>query len=48
MLSNFLRGYDKYERIYSKVGIAESTFSDRFFLLREDELEIDVVQQDLG
>ncbi len=40
VLSNFVRGYDKYARTYSKAGIPESTFPDRFFLLREDELEI--------
>jgi hypothetical protein len=34
VLSNFARGYDKYARVYSKAGIAESTFPDRFFLLR--------------
>ena len=42
VLSNFARGYDKYGRVYSKVAIAESTFPDRFFLLREDELSIGI------
>src|SRR4029450_8229580 len=42
VLSNFARGYDKYARVYSKAGIAESTFPDRFFLLPEDELEIGI------
>ena len=42
VLSNFARGYDKYARIYSKAGIAESTFPDRFFLLRESEIEIGI------
>jgi len=42
VLSNFARGYDKYARVYSKAEIAESTFPDRFFLLREDELEIGI------
>lgn len=39
VLSNLMRGYDKYARVYSKSRIAESAYPDRFFLLREDELE---------
>src|SRR5581483_327417 len=42
VLSNFARGFDKYARIYSKAGIPESTYPDRFFLLRRDELFIGV------
>lgn len=42
VLSNFARGYDKYARRYSKAGISESTFPDRFFLLRESELDIGI------
>ena len=42
VLSNFARGFDKYARTYSKVGITESTFPDRFFLLRRDELSVGV------
>jgi organic radical activating enzyme len=38
VLSNLIRGYDKYSRAYSKSRIPESTFADRFFLLRESEL----------
>lgn len=38
VLSNLARGYDKYARVYSKEGIPESTFPNRFFLLRETEL----------
>lgn len=38
VLSNFARGYDKYARRYSKEAIPESSFPDRFFLLREAEL----------
>jgi len=38
VLSNFARGYDKYRREYSKRGIPESTFPDRFFLLRQEEI----------
>jgi len=44
VLSNFARGYDKYARAYSKAGIPESTFPDRFFLLRQDELDIGVAK----
>ena len=40
VLSNFARGFDKYSRTYSKAGIAESTFADRFFLLRREDLAI--------
>lgn len=42
LLSNFARGFDKYARVFSKSGIPESTFPDRFFLLRRDELGIGV------
>ncbi len=44
VLSNFARGYDKYLRAYSKAGIPESTFPDRFFLLRESELAAGVAK----
>ena len=42
VLSNFARGYDKYRRVYAKAGVPESTFPDRFFVLRESELSIGV------
>jgi molybdenum cofactor biosynthesis enzyme MoaA len=42
VLSNFARGFDKYSRSYSKARIAESSFPDRFFLLRREELSIGV------
>jgi molybdenum cofactor biosynthesis enzyme MoaA len=42
VLSNFARGFDKYSRSYCKERIQESTFPDRFFLLRRDELGIGV------
>src|SRR5438270_362135 len=42
VLSNFARGFDKYTRYYSKAGIPESSYPDRFFLLRRDELGIGV------
>jgi pyruvate-formate lyase-activating enzyme len=38
VLSNLIRGYDKYARVYSKAFIPESTYADRFFLLKEGEL----------
>jgi molybdenum cofactor biosynthesis enzyme MoaA len=41
-LSNFARGFDKYSMSYCKTGIPESTFPDRFFLLRRNELDIGV------
>lgn len=42
VLSNFARGYDKYSGLYSKARIPESTFPDRFFLLRREEIDIGV------
>jgi organic radical activating enzyme len=38
VLSNFARGYDKYQGTYSKSAIPESTFPDRFFLLDKENL----------
>jgi molybdenum cofactor biosynthesis enzyme MoaA len=42
VLSNFARGFDKYSCTYAKERIAESTFPDRFFLLRREELSIGI------
>ena len=42
VLSNFARGYDKYRRTYSKRAVSESTYPDKFFVLRENELHIGV------
>jgi molybdenum cofactor biosynthesis enzyme MoaA len=42
ILSNLIRGYDKYARCYSKTGIPESTFPDQFFVLDRNELEIGI------
>jgi organic radical activating enzyme len=42
VLSNFARGYDKYARTYSKAGIPESSYPNRFFLLQEGELGIGI------
>src|SRR5690349_20532303 len=44
VLSNFLRGYDKYARVYDKARIVESTFPDRFFLLAEHEMGIGIAK----
>jgi len=44
VLSNFARGFDKYSRCYSKAGVPESRFPQRFYLLRLDELEIGVAK----
>jgi molybdenum cofactor biosynthesis enzyme MoaA len=43
-LSNLVRGYDKFARTYGKAGIPESTFPDRFFLLRRDELQVGIAK----
>ena len=40
VLSNFARAYDKYARAYDKARIAESTYPNEFYVLREDELAI--------
>jgi len=40
VLSNFARAYDKYARTYDKARIAESTYPNEFYVLREDELAI--------
>ncbi|RYG67635.1 radical SAM protein, partial [bacterium] len=42
VLSNFARGYDKYTRTFSKDGIPESRFPDRFYVLARHELGIGI------
>ncbi|MFL5349537.1 MAG: radical SAM protein [Hyalangium sp.] len=42
VLSNLARAFDKYSLRYSKAQIPESTFPDRFFLLRREELDVGV------
>jgi len=42
VLSNFVRGYDKYARVYDKSKIPESTYPGKFFLLSRDEIDIGV------
>lgn len=40
VLSNWLLGYDRYKRIYSKSNLPQSTYPEIFYLLKEDELYI--------
>jgi hypothetical protein len=42
VLSNFARAFDKYSMSYCKDRIPESTFPNRFFLLRRNELQIGI------
>jgi hypothetical protein len=41
-LSNLIRGYDKYARVYDKSRIPESTFPSRFFLLSRHEIGVGI------
>lgn len=40
VLSNWIIGYDRYQRVYSKSAIAQSTYPNEFYVLRDDELRI--------
>lgn len=40
LLSNFIFGFDKYEKNYDKKRLKNKTFENKFFLLYEDELII--------
>ena len=40
--SNFVKGFDKYKKVYSKKNLKSSTFSEQFFILKKGELEIGV------
>ena len=42
VLSNFLTGFNKYQRIYDKSLISQSTYSNIFFLLRKKDLSIGI------
>lgn len=42
LLSNWLLGYDKYSKIYSKVNLHKSTYPNEFYLLKTDELDIGI------
>src|SRR5579883_2848775 len=44
VLSNLVRGYDKYARVYDKAKIPESTFAGQFFLLARHELHIGIAK----
>jgi len=38
--SNFVKGFDKYKKVYSKVNLKASTFAKQFFVLKKDEIDI--------
>lgn len=40
ILSNFLFGYEKYSQRYSKENLISSTYPDKFYILKENELDI--------
>lgn len=40
VLSNWILGYDRYQRIYSKNAIQQSTYPQEFYVLKEDELHV--------
>lgn len=40
VLSNWLVGYEKYSKTYSKKNLERSTYKNEFYLLKEDELHI--------
>lgn len=42
VLSNWLEGYEKYTKRYSKVNLSRSTYPDHFYLLKQEELLIGV------
>ncbi len=44
VLSNLIRGYDKYARVYDKAKILESTFPNRFFVLSRQEISIGIAK----
>lgn len=44
VLSNWLLGHDRYQRIYSKSAIRQSTYPQEFYLLKEDELHIGIAK----
>ena len=41
-LSNFSQAYDKYSSTYDKSKLPRTTFSDKFFLLKKDEIRIGI------
>ena len=42
--SNFVKGFDKYKKVYSKENLKASTFSEQFFILKKDELDIGITK----
>lgn len=42
VLSNWLEGYEKYSKKYSKKNITKSTYPDVFYLLKQDQLAIGI------
>lgn len=42
--SNFIKGFDKYKKVYSKANLKASTFAEQFFILKEDELHIGITK----
>lgn len=40
--SNFIKGFDKYKKVYSKENLKASTFANQFFVLKKDELHIGI------
>ena len=40
VLSNWLIGYEKYSKRYSKNNIKFSTYPNEFYILKENELDI--------
>ena len=42
VLSNFARAFDKYQRLYPKSAIPESTFPGEFYVLQEGDLAVGV------
>lgn len=44
VLSNFAVAYDKYQRVYAKTALAQSTFPSQFFVLERHELGIGVAK----
>jgi molybdenum cofactor biosynthesis enzyme MoaA len=42
VLSNWLLGYDRYQRVYSKQLLDKSTYPDEFYLLEKSEIQIGI------
>lgn len=44
VLSNWLLGYDRYQKLYSKSNIPESTYPHEFYLLEDKDLNIGIAK----